>query len=864
MRLSFGERCSAPVRTAKFAAAGRRSIPGLIGKLVLLATLSISGSAFGQGEDEVFERYLARLGLRGLQAAHLEQQLEQQTSESARQATARKLADVYAGQLLANAEDQDRYARTMRSIQRLIQRVPQAKTPSLEVMLLQADYFVAEKHITDWLAGQTDTAARDQALQILGRITPQLHSHQANLAQQVEELINRIDGLPTGPELEEAEAALAQVEPVAGRAMYFAATSSYYLALLSQTAETQQFATSRDLFRKLLGIDGAYEEFDPSFLGLASTWRCRALIGLALAEAALGNHAASRLCFSWLSDTSVPGQMRDEVPYWRLQALLNSEQFESLLKYAREQVAAYTGAKSRGRLSFCVGLVRAGFGRLADVPQGRDIGMAGLAGLIKLGGNATAADLLEEFQISIDEDAGFYLKWVKGQQLFERATSTKSKADYEAAIEMLSAAIEAPDAGRDVHAISKCRSQLASCYYATGEKEQAARQFEQAADGLRAAGDELAAQTAWNAFVAYQTLAKDQPRFIASATNVLTRIKRDYPDSQFAEDADYQIGRLKQRNLTPEELLELWEKVPRDSASYLSARYDICRVRYQMWSQAGDADKPAAATQVLESAKTFLAAAARTSGDPSQQVRVCLWVVYVALQDPRDDTTAQEYLAQARGLAGRLPARSELATEYRVRELQLGPQDNFAKHESWILENPNGSPSERTALALLVKSRERALKTATGPQRTAHLERLVSLVERLGLLLANRPDQATIANSKLARYAAALGQHGRAAEILDRLLATPGKSKNKDYLRRAAKAHYQAQNFEDALTHWRTLVLGLKRGSDEWYEAKYYQLSSLKRVNAAQFRRAADQFRLLYPKLGPAAWRDRFRDLLGG
>ncbi len=273
--------------------------------------------------------------------------------------------------------------------------------------------------------------------------------------------------------------------------------------------------------------------------------------------------------------------------------------------------------------------------------------MLGLAGLIKLRKTAAAAQLLEKYGIEVGSEAGFYLKWVKGQQFFERANSTKTATDYTRAAEMLAAALDAPTADRDINATAQCRSQLASCYYHLGQHEQAARLFEQAADGLRASGDEQAAKTAWNAFLTYQALARKERRFLASASDVLRQIKRDHPASSYAKLADYHIGKLQQENLSPEQLLERWEKVEPGASTYLAARFDICSIYYRLWTSRSGAAKEEAAKRLVDSAERYLSAARRRA-PPDRQLRICLFVVSMALgSEPRDEEVARRSFSPA-------------------------------------------------------------------------------------------------------------------------------------------------------------------------------------------------------------------------
>ena len=104
-----------------------------------------------------------------------------------------------------------------------------------------------------------------------------------------------------------------------------------------------------------------------------------------------------------------------------------------------------------------------------------------------------------------------------------------------------------------------------------------------------------------------------------------------------------------------------------------------------------------------------------------------------------------------------------------------------------------------------------------------------------------------------------MGDHAAAAKRLSQLLAV--FPTDQSYLRRAGLSAFQAGEHAAALEHWRKLVAGLPKNADNWYEAKYYQLACLAQLDRAKAREAWGQYRILYPDLGPPAWRGRFVEL---
>jgi hypothetical protein len=56
-------------------------------------------------------------------------------------------------------------------------------------------------------------------------------------------------------------------------------------------------------------------------------------------------------------------------------------------------------------------------------------------------------------------------------------------------------------------------------------------------------------------------------------------------------------------------------------------------------------------------------------------------------------------------------------------------------------------------------------------------------------------------------------------------------------------------------------LAGLESGSDEWFEAKYYQLACLEQTDRPTAEKVFKQFKVLFPDVKSAAWRERFTEL---
>ncbi|MCA9122935.1 MAG: hypothetical protein H6822_06780 [Planctomycetaceae bacterium] len=832
----------------------------------LVAFVLLPVCAHSATEDERLEEFLTRLGLVELQTVHLEQVLAAESDDANRTSLARRLADVYASQLLAYSDEATKYEAVVQKINALLEKVPSAKTPLLEVMLLQADYYRAEGRVGKWIADRSDATSRADAQQILDRIAPELNRLQTELNAKQERLIEELNAIEDDDQSALKEKELSRLQAIVGRASYFAAWSSYYRGLTKNTSADYEVALA--IFRQVLGVTGNYDDIDAEYLGLESIWRSRSLVGLALTEAALDHTAESDRCFELLNHASVPPQLRDQAEYWRLQSLLNVERYAKAYEFASQQIAAFEGTATQGQVSFCVALIQTAYaGGSASSEEARRLGALGLGGLIKLGQRGTAKQLMAKYEIVLDEDAGFYLRWLQGQQQFEHAEETKSDEEYALAAATLTQALRDPLANNDLASAGQCRSQLAWCLYRQGKYDAAGRDFQLAAERLIAARDKYAIDSAWMGFVAFQAASKSAPRFRDAAIDMLNLIKREFPTHEYAKRADYYIGKMRQ-NTSPTETLHSLEQVTPDAPDYLSALYEIATILYSQWVKATADEKGQITERLFEATDKYLAMSKRES-DKSRLVRAANQATNVALNGTAVKIdAAAKYLAHASSLAPSLPDSNSAKAEYHFHAMQLaikqGDSLQDRLHADWLVKNAAGSRYELAAIIVMARTMDNKVETTN---RREDIEEAFTLYQRLVTLLGDSPDairaskNAQVANSKLASYAARLGRHDVAAQRMEHLLAASDGPPNKSYLRRAGLASFAAENYDAALAHWRVLVRGLPKGSDEWFEAKYYQLACLLKVDDAKGRIAYDQFKLLYPDLGTPAWRDKFEAL---
>lgn len=838
-----------------------------------------AGTSLAADDVVTVHDYLARLGLADVQVLHLEKSLDRSASGESRDALARKLADLYAERLISAADDKPRYDDLTQRVGDLLRRHPAASTPALQVTLLQADYHRAEALLLKWLDDGGDDVLVD-ARKLLQRIAPALNDRQQELNARVAALVEKVD--KTEPEDARAtlEQELRRQQVVAGRATYFAGWAEYYwgIALQGEAAKTavanESFAAARMAFRQLLDINDGdkYSDLDAGSLGLESLWRARAAIGLGLAETALGDLAAAEKVFGALNDASVAPSVREQVAYWRLVGLLHANLLTEATKFAEQQLDQLGDRATTGKVSLCAALVRFAYARRGEGGDARRrLGQLGIRGLARLKQFVLLRQLMAKYAIGNDGGGSLYVGWIQGQQLFAQAEAKQDGALYSQAIETLTAALATPDAKSDAVVTAQCRQLLAWCRYRRSEFDAAAQQFRQAMFALKGVDPKAAAEAAWMAFVCLQQLAAKDPKQTPAAIEALETLKQEFPDSPQAKKADYHLAKLQRPTTSPEESIRALQKITAKEPNYLNARYELCQLYHQRWARAAAHSTAAqtAAAEVLAAVDQFIRDAS-AEADAQRRLKAALLAADVLLSGtPADPGRASAYLNQLQKTAESLPASSPAVAEYHYRRLQhaqqTGDTRSVERHAVWLAKNAAGSTYELAAVTILARKADVDVKGGTTDQKSARQTEAARIYARLVELLGDSPEtiaakkNALIASSKLAQYQFELGQFASAAAQLDQILAA--FPNDRGYLRRAGLAQYQAGHHAAALDHWRTLLAGVEKSSDDWFEAKYFQLECLRVTDPAAARVTLDQFELLYPTLGPPAWREKFQTL---
>lgn len=828
--------------------------------LLSLLTLAVVFPTFlsaDQEEDAAIESYLTKLQINDVLAVHLEQSLKR-TPPKEQLAVARKLVDIYAAQLGdTTVKDADRAEVSLR-VDDIVKRFPQANTPKLQGMLLDAEFRRGEMLVTEWFNDRRDLELKSNARQVLAGVSPKLADLQQQLDSQIEALHKQEVEEQDSRKLDQLAAEIRSLSAIANMTAYNLGWSHYYWGICETGGKrANALDVARKAFRDLIAIldSESYESLKPETLGMESAYISRSMLGLCQTEVALGNLADGRRCYELAHTQVTPPAIRDLAPSLFLLGMINAEKYNEAEAFATTHIETFTGNVSQGKANFCLVLIFAGFKSAAKAKVVKNLGELGVQGAARLQLFPLLATYVASGDITIDKDSGFYLQWISGQQKFQKAEATKDKAGYTDAAKTLELALTKPAARTDLASQAMCRYMLGNAYYRLEEFEKAVDQYELVAPALKTVNDKVALEAATQACAASYKLAKKDERFVDSAVAAFERVKRDFPESKLAGEADRYIADLKKESLDPMESIASWEKIPAGDPKYLTALYEIARLRSKVWREAGKSEKSKRKNEALDAIDAYSRNAVSVE-PPGRQLAALMFAAEIYdrsgdVEDFHKTLAAAEKLESDFGLTGGSVPQLH-AYQLNIAK-KKGDADAVARHATWLAENAVGTPYELSGLIFLAKQADDQVASATQANRTPRLQQAKKVYERIVRLLGQSADQvranknARTANSKLAALEFDLGDHEAAARRLTILLAA--YPTNTDYLRRAGEAQFLAENYEASLEHWRKLLAGLPSTSEGWYEAKYHQMAIIARTDLESARKVYQQFEVLHPDI---------------
>lgn len=885
-----------------------------VAHLVLIGTVllhGLSGIAAGAGPDpksDRLEEYLSSLQMDTLLAEYLQGVMASASTERERVQAGERLARVYTR--LLEGEGGDSATRRWESAaEELLRTVPDLDSLELRLALAQASYRRAERDAERSRLYLDQTIDRSLLVARFGGLLDRFAALAERADGLVQGLERRQEDRMTIAQRDLVDQTLQQARRHSSMAHYLAGYSGRYLAMLDPSSGGARRALLH--FGRLLDAPSGempvlsrFQESSARYPHIA-----RSAIGSGLCFALLGQTDEG---LAWLDALAASGERPEGIdgPIFsaRAEILSRSRRWDDLLSVVnqrRDRFGEGDGIRVlptlEARLIGVLTLEAIGRGTPAPtLAMTRDLA---LSDLMARGEFGHAVDLASVFGGERFGVESFVSQQVRALLIYERARAEHAKVQeddsrpvtdpdlarsYLDAARLFERALETEDAFAFPDAMSSAAALIGLCrYYAGAHSDRSgAEWFVRAAD--QASDPQRAAESLWMAILAMdaeiEALDDERARDRRNERDALIdRFLREHPLHPRADLL--LLRRIADGRIPPEDAVELLLGISESSPMYDAARREAARLEFMQFRQAASDRRDWHARRFLELAGPLLAADERRArvGDAEsgrRAIELGRRMLEAALRVESPEiaraTSVMELLESLlidAGVEG-----TELAEEFDFRRAQIALATGNREEASAVMERLIEGEGRFVEAASRLFYRDalarwRRLRRADAEAEAA-VEAARDVVRHGGRLFVEytAADQAltdpavrslgrTVADAALdVHLGTGRREWGERALVLYATLRDAGE-RDADLLRSLAVVAESLGDDETALESWRTLVAGLRVGSDEWFGARVEHLRVLSRIDPERARDVMAQHRALYPELGPEPHRTKLQEI---
>jgi len=859
--------------------------------IFLLVMIALVAGAAGCAADDL-ATYLERHGLTDLLALHLEERLDSASPEE-RQEIAIRLAEIYAV-LLERTEDMTERVDLEERSRELIALVPDEQADELRLALLRGSYVVAERIAENHRLRQSDAESIARAQTILSEALP-------NFATLVDRLKTRVETLerrrsrsdPAENSRLTQELDLAQ--DLYQRCLFLNAWALYYQSWLRGRPESARLAG--DLFAQILDPQSTRFSIRDVSLDLLETEAyARTVLGMALCSALTEPIERALQWLGVLENSQTIEKIRKQVPAWRMAILLEQGEFDqarSILEAHRSHAAGSESvADDRTPLGWIrLAAVHALEAADTNAAAARLAGEA-IAEMAAQGELNQVLDLAERYGVDSLGTTGFTALYVHGATLYQNARELHGGDEpteqpeiasrYAQAADMFSRAVGEADASRFPDAAAGARLLIGWCEYFQSRYLDARAAFVSASERLTA---KEAEEALWMAILSLDRALKldPTPDLGSELEGMIAAFISRFPASEYTPKLilrQSDVGVSEPSIELVEELL----RIPNNSADYAAAQRKAAQMLFELYRDAEDE------TQRADYGNRYLS------------VALPLWSREIVEDVVQNETTIQvfvvrgrrildvalspaiERLAAARDVLNRFEELhrdgtidlTDVADELDYRRMQVamaaGAMDQARLYADRIWEHDESSDWARAAARTMLRisvTRWRAAKDDDDVRDL--LDRVIEYGKRVISEFEDDDDAlsdqgvvayyATVAQASHAVWQQSADQEEGTFALLLYKKLLDAYPDNRGFLRAVGLLAHGFADYDLAIECWQRLSAGTEQSDERWYEARYYLIAAILKLDPPRALRVFDQHKTLNPELGPGEWSARFSEL---
>ena len=812
-------------------------------------------------------KLLQRLDLKQLQATHVEQRLSQTVNIEKQKQLRNQLAKLYVQQLSDFIEAPKEFARVADRLNELEGEVPDLTSPEVLFQRLEIQF----RHGEHLLSKYRDDRRQVELLVEIHRVFAELADKFQALEQVCEDKIEKLEnfdgGLNSLANLK-ADNEIDRLSEFSFRASFYAGWSFFNVGVSKQNSKLgkKSFVRALSSFCTFLDVDPEDDvsSWDRDFLELGSNRNAQAFLGIALSYLAVGQNSDADECFELLREEGTAEAIKSQLAFWQIQSMLEFGKVDDGIELANAYLANVDAMSALQRGQIALLAIRFAYASPKLTDSRSQLGLVGFKVLAQLRQFSLTKKLIEEYKVSLPTPS-FYTDWIEGQRIYQDAEKSGLETDYlKAATRLQAAVLQEKDI--PVVDLEGCRYQLGWSYYKGSEFQQAADCFELVIARIARLDPRTAATACWLQHDCYLKISKDNPALAKKALAVLENLVSRFPESELSKKARLQMVKLRQTSMKTEDAVSKLKEVVASSPNDLLSQYELCLANYRKYLEL-IRDKQETASVELEVQKNIAGLnKAANKLTAQQKLKLSLIELDIQTRTNKNDRARIDSLVTKATLAAREIDNKLMLAEFHYRQLNIAKdrknETSVNEHIDWLMKNGDGTVYQKSVLVTRAQQVEKALKE-NGAARSATLQKAIDVYQKLAKASGynshsiQNNTNARVAVTRLATLMEEAGNLEGAEQNLELLVkAFPKKV---SYLIKYARLLSKAKKYGQALPHWRTLVSGLTRESDNWYLAKYSVFQCLSKTSRKDAEAPLRQFLGLYDP--PAPWKAKFNDL---
>lgn len=855
--------------------AGLRTVVFFVMLCSMTAVVTAQTTPSPQESD--LEKYLEHLDLPDLLDLHLGDQFLTATSATDKELIGRRIVALHAKQLASGKLAGAALERSLDQLELVLQQVAQLRTDELDSVMLQARHQQAYESVVAWWEKSQDATLRAEAANALRNVEPKFIEQLAALKTREEGLQAQLDNERREDESDKIIEEMGLVRAAYLRTLFYAAWNDLYFAT-TQIDPTRNEACMRGRARLSEFLEFEMERdgetMDAESLGLDVPLRARAALGMALLERVAGDDVLADRWLAALNAEVVAPEIRLEKEGESVLIALVVDRPTSALNLVAPMLDQVLPPAQVPHVRLGRTLARQGEIRFAAGADSADeLRAMGYEILVRLRQFNLINDLRTEFPNPPVRAHNFWLGWMNGHQQLSLAEASGKPEDFATAATLLAQARDLPSARAHLPSLGRALFELGWSKYRANQFREATVDLAQASDLLKTDDRNLAVEAAWLRALCFQQMSETDPAMLDQAVSALQQITIGFADHPKATEARYQLAKLQRQTGSSTRSIASLEAIAPDDPNYLMARYELISLKHEAWKNAAADDKPTAYQNLSNEARRF-ASIAVDEEYRDKRLRACLLTAEAA-QAEKKFSESQEWLDEARGLANQFSVNHPSVSQFHYLQLQqhlANEEPSAALSEArWLAEQADNPNYRKSGLVYVTRDLETRWEAADANQRKAISTEAVPAYRTLVSLMGDSADtlrnerNARVAMQRLGVHSLTAGDHAESLRCYRKLAeAFPDDA---TVLRNLGLASHALQDWEASLESWGRLAAGLRSGSEPWFEARYYEIDSLRRVRPDDAKKVWQQFKLLHPEVPFEAWRDRFNTLaqsLGG